>query len=147
MRTPDFSIARKNGWDVRLMRWANGCIGADFVWNKTNCVALAAAALDAMCGSDLFGWQKRMRLNERRAIALSRRRPALAALRAVGCHAVDPAYIQRGDILVATENGMECCHISIGLNSVSSSAARGVHLVTTESIVLNAKDLEVYRCQ
>lgn len=147
MNLPNIQLKhRRPDWDVQLMAWADGCLGLPFEWNQTNCAALVAAALDAMHGTDLFAWQAQLRLSDSRAMTLSAARKTREVLLHIGCATVDPPYAQRGDILLAFDSGVECAHVSLGLHAISSSLERGVHFVTTESVLLAASDLEVFRC-
>lgn len=148
IKMPDtYNVRKMRGWDIALMAVCDGMVGEPFVWNRTNCAALAAGSVDAMCGTSLLPWQFSIRLTDARALILAKKRVTRAVLNHIGCVRVDPPYAQRGDILLAYDGEMECAHVCIGLHSLSSSKDRGVHLVTTESVLLGSIDLEVYRCQ
>lgn len=137
---------RRDDWDVRLVAVSNTLVGDPFKWNVTNCAALVALAVDAMFGVGLYKWQHGLRLTDWRARVYSARRMTRTVLRHIGCVLVDPPYAQRGDILLAYHDGVECAHVCLGLTCLSSSVDQGVHLVSTESVVLAARELEVYRC-
>jgi hypothetical protein len=147
MQLPEIKIqTRLRDGETRLMAFTESAVGKPFVWNETNCAALALAAIDAVCGTELFDWQKTVQLDEKRALVLSKERATRSVLEHIGMRKVDPPYACRGDILLTIEDGMECAHVSLGLYSLSSSAEKGVHLVSTESVVLNASELEVFTC-
>lgn len=137
---------RLGQWDVALTKWADNALGQSFLWNRTNCVALAFSAIDAMYGSRFFQWQETIPLSFRRAAALSGRRTTRSVLLHIGAHLVDPPYAQRGDILLALQDKMECAHVCIGSRAVSSTPAAGVIMMPVEQILLSSAELEVFRC-
>lgn len=158
---PTLSAPRLKDWELHLFEYVEAVKGQPFEWNRTNCAALVAGCIDAMYGSDLFEWQAKTRLTEKRAAVFSKHRATREALLVIGCAIVSPSYIHRGDILLAYEKlsqtdqseignqksaMIECSHVVLGLYALSSSPELGVHLVSTESILLGAKELEVFRC-
>lgn len=131
-------MRRFNDYDVRLMRFASANVGQPFAWGRTNCGALAAGAIDAMFGSDLFTASISARCTSAaRGLALSRSRATRSVLFGFGAHVVDLNYAQVGDIVVAFEDPWECSHVVLGKNCLSSSPEKGVFLIPTK-LVLDA---------
>jgi len=146
---------RRNDYEVRLMDLAAREVGKPFEWGKTNCAALAAAAVDAMFGTELFTKSISARCTSAaRGLALSRRRETRETLLALGASLIDPAFRQVADIIVAFDDPWECCHIILGRTCLTSSPEKGVFIIPTALILkatssqlsANSFRLEVFRC-
>lgn len=120
-------MKRAEGWDVRLVRWADSRRGAPFAWGVVDCAMLAFEAIDAIAGVDELAALYRARWDsERSALRFQVRENTDTArvLAAAGCEQVADGFHQRGDIIVVPQGGFQCAHVCMGVRSLSVRPGR-----------------------
>lgn len=116
-----------------LCAWANSVRGTAFVWGETDCVMLAASALDVILGRDVSGRWRGQWDSEESAMAYDDM-PSVA-LAALGLVAVTPAESGNGDILIAPHGRFpETCHVVFGRYALTSDPVHGVGYVRTADL-------------
>lgn len=140
-------------WDLRLIEFASAVNKMPFEWGNTNCAALAAGCIDAMLGTDLFQFQRDLDLDEAKARTLSAEGRTRQTFISAGLQILENhKMIQRGDIILAFDDGWECCHIVLGKYAIASTPDRGVFFFPVSRLFQgsNSKSqvspLEVFRC-
>lgn len=139
-------MKRTDGWDVRLVRWADARRGSPFEWGVTDCAMLAFEAIDAMAGGEELAQKYRGRWDSERAARRFQAKGKIDTAQVLidaGCVEVPPGHHQRGDIIVVPLDGFQCAHVCVGRTSLSVRPGAPVAWVRTAD--LRGDGLRVFR--
>lgn len=133
------TICRQPGWEARLVALADFLRGQRFCWGRTDCAQIAFQAFDALVNAPigLTAAYRHQYASRASALRFQRRYHIDAAhvLRESGCIEVEPAYAQRGDILVGWKDGFACAHVVLGERVLSSHPDRGVFQTSVRELL------------
>lgn len=135
--------------EANLIDYANAQIGRPFIWADTSCGALIFGALDALRGTNL---KQTNTVQSVTSIELAResaeQNTGLKFLKVNEFKEVPLDHATQGDIIYAKEDGLECFHVCLGLMTMSSSEAQGVHLIKTKTLTRLLENRgKAFRCQ
>ena len=122
---------------MRLVRWADGRVGAPFVWGETDCAMLAFEAVDALSGGvELVTRYRGCWSSEREArrFQVREKTDTVRMLLEAGCVPVPKGFHQRGDVLLTPKNGFQCAHVCFGALCLSSCPADGTSWCLTSEL-------------
>lgn len=115
-------------YEDRLAKYASGLVSKPFVWGQTDCVALAARAVDCIYGTNWFAnvvtWESESEAREACA-----RMSVEQYLEAQGATQVDTQAAVTGDILVGVHDDLWTVYVVTGTHVLSSMPDRGVILL------------------
>ena len=139
-------MRRVDRWDTALFQWASARIGQPFKWGETDCAMLALEAHDVVTGDALAPLYRGRWTSEREARRFMRQHDIdlLRRLRAAGSVDVVINFQQRGDLILAPQDGWMCGHVCLGARALSSCPDLGVNLIPTAA-VLALPDVHVLR--
>ena len=137
---------RVRNWDTALIAWAEGAVGAPFVWGETDCAMLCFCAYDILTGAALAAQYEGMWSSEATAkrFILAHKLDLQGALERAGCRPVQRNFQQRGDLILVRGAGWMSGHVCLGENSLSSRTESGVGWVRTAEL-LAAKSCLILR--
>jgi hypothetical protein len=127
---------RANGWDVALIEWATGKVGAPFVWGQTDCTLLVAEAIDIVRGDTQHADHFRGQWSDLETAAAWSREHGVdlrSGCADAGCVQVEnPLMAQRGDLVLVPFSEVEdvqiwAGHVVVGDVALSASPELGVH--------------------
>ncbi len=134
---PEITLGRpKNEADTRLIHCAQELLGAPFDWKHPSCFSIALACLDVQYGTGLLQWLDRQGdIDLKRAKAHAKVRFTRRLLLHLGMKPVDSGFMQRGAILLALDNDLECTHVYLGHAALTAGPDKGVHLIDADAVI------------
>lgn len=124
-------MRRHRNWDVRLVEWQGGLLGAPLEWGRTDCGSLVRGALEAMYPEDEVPLPEDVPAYESKQGALRVREQTggmETALETGGAEPVELPFAQQGDIVLGLNpvGGVEGAGVVVERHLLCTNAEEGV---------------------
>lgn len=130
-------MSRIANWEVALANFVTAEVGKPFIWGETNCVSLAARALDIQSGENYHPCVKHFMSSEIRARAFVRKQGIagiVSRLKERGLVVVPKNFEQIGDVCFVQTETTIGASVLLGRKALSSSQKNGVALFNANTL-------------